>query len=169
VDLRLTSISQTNAERSDLIEESGVHLLFKEWHEIPRSVSQIAEALKSQAQVTQRLGDVWWLKSREGQSGEKVFQGRLFYKAVYAHLECLTGEQVGGFSLRCGTSRLFNDKLIVKQSAHPLDPLCDAGAMFLERPSSGQLPCWFRALLQLRHTSDILAESISGTEPDGIS
>ena len=125
VDLRLTSISQTNAERSNLVEESGVHLLFKEWHEMPRSVFQIAEALKSQAQFAQRLGDVWWLKSREGQSGEKMFQSRLFYKAVYAHLECLTGEQVGGFSLRCSASRLFNDQLVVKHGAHPFDPLCD--------------------------------------------
>ena len=71
MNLRLTSIFQANAERCNLIEQSGVQLLLDDWDEVLSGVSQVAEALESQAQVTQRLEDVWRLESREGQSARK--------------------------------------------------------------------------------------------------
>ena len=34
MDLNLTPILETNAVRSDLVEDSGVKLLFKHWHKV---------------------------------------------------------------------------------------------------------------------------------------
>ncbi len=58
MDLRLTSIFQANAERRNFIEQSDVQLLFDEWDEVLSGVSQVAEALETEAQFTERLGKV---------------------------------------------------------------------------------------------------------------
>ena len=49
VDLRVTSISEANAQRGDLIEESGIQSLFQQRYQVCRSNSQFCKALESNA------------------------------------------------------------------------------------------------------------------------
>src|ERR1700722_7003499 len=110
----LTSIAKANAQGSEFIEESGIRFLFEEWNKVLGGISQLTEALKSHAYLPNRLGNVWSLDSREGQSSQKMCHSLLFYKMVYSNLQHLAGEQIGGFCLRCGTSRLLDDQLVIE-------------------------------------------------------
>src|SRR5258707_14162951 len=111
----LTSIPEANAHRSEFVEESGIRFLFKEWDKVFGGLSQLNEALKSHAYLPNRLGNVWNLNFREGQASQKMCQSLLFYKMVYSNFQRLAGEQIGGFCLRCGTSRLLDSQLVIEQ------------------------------------------------------